>query len=227
MRQLHPSPAHAGSLPSDELLSRLAPIAPVPLRPELLAHQAPDVFALWQAWEHEIREKRDVPYWAVAWPAAQVMARYFKDHPEWVRGRNVLDLGCGGGVAGIAAAKSGARRIYGNDIDPSALEMTARNAAANAVEVQLDGSNLLERGWPEDTGIILVGDLFYERTESDILFDWLQRARRNGIAVLVADSSRPFGPKTGVQVLVEEIVQTDWDLEGAVSRKVRLLTLEG
>lgn len=213
-------------LPSGNLIASLAPLAPVPSRPDLLAHQAGDVFKLWQAWEKESGEKQDIPFWAVVWPAAQVMARYFLSRPEWVRGRNVVDLGCGGGIAGIAAAKAGARRIYSNDIDHAALEMTALNAEANGVQTVLDGSNLLERGWPEDTGVILVGDLFYEKEMSVALLDSLRKARRGGIAVLIGDSSRPFGPTTGIQVLTEETVKTDWDLEGSSHRAVRLLTLE-
>lgn len=215
------------ALPSLPLLERLAPLAPVPLRPDVLAHQAPDLFALWQAWEDEAGAKRDIPFWAVAWPAAQVMAAYFREHPEWVRGRIVLDLGCGGGVAAIAAALSGAKRVYANDIDAPALEMTALNAAANDVQLAVDGSNLLERDWPGDIGLILVGDMFYERAASEALLDRLHHARRNGITVIIGDSSRPFGPRSGVRPLVETTVATDWDLEGVKNRAVRLLTLEG
>jgi predicted nicotinamide N-methyase len=220
----NPSPPN---LPSDPLLERYAPLSPVPLRPDVLAHQAPDVFSLWQAWEEESGHKRDVPFWAVAWPAAQVMAAFFREHPEWVRGRIVLDLGCGGGVAGIAAAKSGAKRVYANDIDPPALEMTARNARANDVHLAVDGSNLLEeRDWPGDVGLILAGDLFYERAASETLLNRLHQARRNGISVLIGDSSRPFGPRTAVRTLVETTVATDWDLEGVKNRQVRLLALD-
>ena len=40
-------------VPSSALLARLAPLTPVPGRPDLVAHHAPDVMALWQAWEEE------------------------------------------------------------------------------------------------------------------------------------------------------------------------------
>jgi hypothetical protein len=36
--------------PSAALLARLAPLTPVPGQPDLMAHQAPDLLALWQAW---------------------------------------------------------------------------------------------------------------------------------------------------------------------------------
>jgi hypothetical protein len=41
--------------PSAVLLARLAPLTPVPGRPDLVAHQAPDLLALWQAWEAWLR----------------------------------------------------------------------------------------------------------------------------------------------------------------------------
>ena len=74
--------------------------------------------------------------------------------------------------------------------------------------------------------VILAGDLFYERAASGRLLDWLQRARRRGVDVLIADASRPFAPKTGVRVISEETFATDPDLEGVKERLVRLLSLE-
>jgi predicted nicotinamide N-methyase len=197
----------------------------VPGRPDLVAHQAPDIFALWQAWEEESGARQDVPFWGVVWPAARMLAGFLESNPEWVRGRNVVDLGCGGGVAALASARAGARRVCANDIDPAALEMTARNAAANDVHLHLDGADLIDRGWPGDTGVILVSDLFYEQAMSQALEERLRGAVREGVSVLVADSSRPFAPRTGIRMLAEERFSTDWELEGSESRLVRLFTL--
>ncbi|MDQ7989906.1 MAG: 50S ribosomal protein L11 methyltransferase [Candidatus Dactylopiibacterium sp.] len=48
-------------------------------------------------------------------------------------GHSVLDYGCGSGILGIAAARLGAARIVGCDIDPHAVEASAANAARNGV----------------------------------------------------------------------------------------------
>jgi ribosomal protein L11 methyltransferase len=45
--------------------------------------------------------------------------------------RSVLDVGCGSGILGIAAALLGARPVLGVDTDPLAVETTLRNAALN------------------------------------------------------------------------------------------------
>ena len=48
---------------------------------------------------------------------------------------SLLDVGCGSGVLGIAAARLGFRPITCVDVDPVAVETTAANAVANGVEL--------------------------------------------------------------------------------------------
>lgn len=48
-----------------------------------------------------------------------------------LRGASVLDYGCGSGILAIAAARLGARRVIGLDIDPGACEVARENALAN------------------------------------------------------------------------------------------------
>jgi predicted nicotinamide N-methyase len=212
--------------PSDALLARLAPLTPVPGRPDLVAHQAPNLLALWQAWEAECGARCDVPFWAIVWPAAQLLARVLQAEPAWVRGKTVLDLGCGGGVAGIAAIRAGAARATAHDRDPVALAVAAQNATANAVTLTLERTPLLHGPCSTGTQCILVGDLFYERAEAAVLEAWLRTARGRGVEVLIADASRPFAPTAGVRCLREECLATAWDVEGTPERTVRLLTLD-
>jgi ribosomal protein L11 methyltransferase len=54
-----------------------------------------------------------------------------------VPGCSVLDYGCGSGILAIAAAKLGAGRVLGVDIDSNALAATRDNAERNAVAVDL------------------------------------------------------------------------------------------
>ncbi len=58
---------------------------------------------------------------------------------EWLAstlsgGETVLDYGCGSGVLAIGAARLGAARVSGIDIDPEAVTTASANATANGVE---------------------------------------------------------------------------------------------
>lgn len=61
---------------------------------------------------------------------------------EWldandVRGKRIIDYGCGSGILAIAALKLGAQEVYAVDIDPQALLATQDNATLNAVADRL------------------------------------------------------------------------------------------
>lgn len=210
---------------SDEFVARFAPLRPVKGCERIFVHQTEDLFALWEAWEAEAGGQCSTPFWAIAWPAATVLARHILKHNHLVAGKTVLDLGCGGGVAGIAAAQAGAVRIIANDIDPVALEIARRNAAANAVSLEPCPFNLTEKQDDCAADIILVADMFYHRTASAALIAFLKQAQKKGADVLIADGNRPFTPATGITVLMQETVQVSMELEGVPHREVRLLTL--
>jgi len=45
------------------------------------------------------------------WNAARAFATYLDAHPEIYQGRNVIELGAGGGLPGIVAALNGANTV--------------------------------------------------------------------------------------------------------------------
>lgn len=53
-----------------------------------------------------------------------------------LKGKYVIDYGCGSGILAIAAALLGSERVIGVDTDPQALEATRANAARNGVEIE-------------------------------------------------------------------------------------------
>ena len=210
---------------SDEFVATFAPLRPVKGCECIFVHQTEDLFALWEAWEAETGGQCATPFWAIAWPAATVLARHILKHKHLVAGKTVLDLGCGGGVAGIAAAQAGAGRIIANDIDPVALEIARRNAAANTVSLEPCPFDLTEKQAAIMVDIILVADMFYHRTASAALVAFLKQAQKKGADILIADGNRPFTPAIGITVLMQETVPVSLELEGVSHREVRLLTL--
>ena len=209
----------------DELLEDFAPLRPIVGCPELRAHQTEDVFSLWQAWEGRAGRQAEPPFWAVAWPASAVLARHVLETPTLCAGRRIVDLGCGGGVAALGAAKAGAAHVLANDIDPIALWVTTRNAQANDLTLTVSSDDLTSGDWPSGTDLILVADMFYQRQVAERTIESLRRARRRGIEVLIGDAERPFAPREGVEILRRERMPVSADLEGVESREVKLLRM--
>lgn len=68
-------------------------------------------------------------------PTTSLCLRWLSRHVG--AGASVLDYGTGSGILGIAAAKLGASRVVGVDIDPAALRAAEENAQRNGVSVIL------------------------------------------------------------------------------------------
>ena len=145
-----------------------------------------------------------VPYWSVLWRSGVALARELD--PEAVRGKRVLELGCGLGVPSIAAARAGAE-VLATDADPDALALLDRNAEANDAPLETalikwsEADALLERG-PFD--LVLASDVLYERTSVGPLLELLPRLAPEA---LIADPGRapaePFLEQVGRRWAVE------------------------
>jgi len=57
---------------------------------------------------------------------------------EIVRGKRVLDVGCGSGILGIVALALGAKSVRAIDIDPEAIAVTIENSARNGLSIEAD-----------------------------------------------------------------------------------------
>jgi predicted nicotinamide N-methyase len=100
------------------------------------------------------------PYWAYLWPSARALARVVAELSD-LEGRRVLDLGCGLGACGLAAAMRGAEVVV-CDLEPRAVTLATRNAARNGLRVE--GRAVDWNAPPEDLGRfdgILAADVLY------------------------------------------------------------------
>lgn len=131
--------------------------------------------------EETRRILEEPPYWSFCWASGLVLARWLAEHPEWVRGKRVLDFGTGSGVAAIAAAKAGAAEVVVCDLDPLALQACRANAALNGVTLGYSSDFFAEA---DRFDVIIVADVLYDRANLPLLDQFLSRGRE----VLVADS---------------------------------------
>ena len=77
-------------------------------------------------------------------------------HASIAGGESLLDYGCGSGILAIAAARLGAGRVVGVDVDPQALVASADNARTNEIEAQFANPDHLP---PERFSIVVANIL--------------------------------------------------------------------
>jgi predicted nicotinamide N-methyase len=139
-----------------------------------------------EAFEHE----EFLPYWAELWPSSVALARAVGARA--LRGARTLELGCGLGLASIAAARAGGR-VLATDWSPDAIRFTNDNAARNGVALETEvvdwnaPQRILERGpWP----LVIGSDLLYEQRNVDQMLALLPRLVDHTGEVWIADPGR-------------------------------------
>ncbi len=139
--------------------------------------------------DEEAFDARDeyLPYWAELWPSAVALARAVARRS--LQGRRVLELGCGLGLPGLAAAVGGAQATL-TDWAPEAVVAARDNAARNAVAVEAlvvdwRAPELLLARAPWE--LVLLADVLYEPRNVAPLLALLPRL---GPEVLLADPGR-------------------------------------
>lgn len=97
-----------------------------------------------------------------------------------VNGKDVIDVGCGSGILGIAAKICGAKSVYMCDIDEQAVEFARQNASLNHVDAVIERADLLEGDRQ--------ADFIFANITADILMRFSRsigkHLRKGGIIVL-------------------------------------------
>lgn len=210
----------------EKLLDEFAPLGPAPLCPELLVYQARDLYELWGAAEKIVGGVVSPPFWAVPWPAGLAIARVVLDAPVWARGRRCLDVGVGGGVVAVAAAKAGAATSVGADVDPWALAVARLAALKNKVELRLVLQDLAEEDPDEPPDLILAADLEYEKTRAPLVRKRLQALVDAGAVLLAGDAGRTFFQTEGLRLVASFTIHVSKAVEGTEVREARVYSAE-
>ena len=220
----HPAPPAPHVL--EALLDRVTDFTTPSLLPELRVFQARSLVDVWAAAEEIAGAPLPSPFWAYAWPAGIALARVILDAPERVRGARVLDVGAGGGVTALAAARAGAARVVANDVDPWALATARLAAARQGLDIATDGRDLtLSPDVVRDFDVVIASDLLYEKQAALRQRALLDAARKIGADVLVADAERAYFDPTGLTELARFAIRVPTDLEGVDVRQTIVFTL--
>ncbi|MEZ0122295.1 MAG: methyltransferase [Candidatus Reddybacter sp.] len=121
------------------------------------------------------------PYWSFCWGSGLALAERLLNGAHSVKGKTVLDFGCGSAVVAIAAALAGADKVIACDLDPLALKASALNASENGVELEhLDDFFTFEG----KVDILFASDVLYDPDNRPLV----QRFREVAKEVVIADS---------------------------------------
>jgi predicted nicotinamide N-methyase len=213
--------------PSDSilatLLDRYAPYGPAPLVPEISVFYGRSLIEIWEAAERVANETLPAPFWAYPWAAGIAVARVLLDHTEWIAGRRVLDFGCGGGIAAIAAARAGAQSVIANDVDEWALATTRIAAERQGLTIEpMLGDLTANNAKQPAVDLVLCSDLAYEKRKAYRQRRFLQKSRSNGARVLVADAGRKYFETDGLLLIATYNIGVPKDLEGVDERVARV-----
>jgi predicted nicotinamide N-methyase len=126
------------------------------------------------------------PYWAHIWSGALVLAEVAARVPP----RSAVELGCGLGLPGLAAARAGARVVFVDRL-AAPLVFVRASAAANGlppppcVVADFTGAALAAR-----FDLILAAEVLYDRSAFDAIATSLARLLAPGGRALLTDARR-------------------------------------
>ena len=135
-----------------------------------------------------LRGEQEPPYWAHLWPGARALASYVV-RAVAVRGRRVLDIGCGLGLCGLAAARLGAEVLCVDGAAP-ALAFVAASAWANDLRCETTCADFRALAPGLTADVILAAEVAYDAAGFAALADvFVRHLAPDGLG-LIADGFR-------------------------------------
>lgn len=141
-------------------------------------------------------EDERLPYWADLWTSSIDLAGWLLERE--MAGKSVLELGSGVGLAGIAAARAGARVML-TDYETDALLFARYNALMNLPAGAFRGRvRCLPMDWrapdvDEQFDVIIGADIVYERRNFLPVLSLMQTHLRPGGCALLTEPDRTVG----------------------------------
>ncbi len=134
-----------------------------------------------------------VPYWPTLWPSARMLAKAVLREPweNYAQPVEVLEVGCGLGLAGTACLARGLRVTF-SDVDETALTFAAANARLNGYTQGFRTRPIDFRCPPDDVKypVVIGSDLMYEERLVGPLVTLLESVLAPDGVCLIADPDR-------------------------------------
>ncbi len=136
-----------------------------------------------------VKDER-LPYWAEIWPSSIALADFILQTSENFQGLSALELGCGAGLAGMAAALQGAEVLV-SDYQSDALRLTELNWLLNLGKTP--SSILLD--WRQTNldqrfDLIIASDVVYEKRFFEPLMMLFEKLLNPNGKILLSEPNR-------------------------------------
>jgi predicted nicotinamide N-methyase len=146
-----------------------------------------------QVSDERFEEDERLPYWAELWPSAIALSRHMISHPDHVREKSVLELGCGIGLTSLCLSKAGPSELVLSDYEQEALDATRRNLLKNKIKPP----ELLLLDWrkphPERRfDRIVASDILYEKRFFKPLLNLFEQMLEPDGYIIIAEPDRPI-----------------------------------
>lgn len=141
--------------------------------------------------------EQNLPYWAELWPSGIALAAQIVERPDIVRGKDVLELGCGVGITAAIALEAGAN-LLATDYSPESLLLTRISCLRHTgIEPRTMPVNWrkppveLLAGHPMGYPVVLAADVLYERRDIEPLLELFDRIVAPNGVLWLAEPGRP------------------------------------
>lgn len=132
------------------------------------------------------------PYFGVLWPAAEGLSEYIAQNPGLVKGKTVLELGCGCGLPSLVASHLGGH-VLATDYHPDVEEYFQRNCRHSSVNCQYQRLNWREEKMTIGTYDVVIGsDVLYESRHPGEVAKGLLKFVKPGGTILLSDPGRSY-----------------------------------
>jgi predicted nicotinamide N-methyase len=168
----------------------------------------PDQLIIKSTYEHLVQKDANTPFpfWAKIWASSIALCDFLKAHPNWVQGKNVLEIGAGIGLPSFSIANM-ASSVLISDHAIEAIDLMQKNISylhlMNVTAACLDWNHFPNQ---INADTILLSDVNYAPDEFEPLLVLLNQFLEKGVTLIIATPPRIMGAPF-IQKLQEFIQQ--------------------
>jgi len=174
----------------------------------------------------ELEPATPFPYWAKVWPSAIALLKILQKHPNWIKDKNVLELGAGILLPSLMMAGI-TRSIQISDYNLDAVALLQKNIK----HLELENTEALQLDWnalPEaiHTEVLILSDINYDPTQFEALKNIIEKFIHQGSTVILSTPQRimasPFVNSISAFIIADYVELVD---ENGIPKEISILVL--